>query len=193
MEKSINLPTAKQQSSILLDCIEKQLKKAKITLQDLDCIAVCVGPGSFTGIRVAISTAKGLAVGLGCKVITYDSFSQVEANIEDKNFGILLDGFGDNYYYYFKKFGREFKGCATLDKIAPLATNTNVYCPCKNVLKEGQFREDITLFKVKQVIENPASVVAKKYAGDEFVNTNQIAPQYLRASQAEIEREKKLK
>jgi tRNA threonylcarbamoyladenosine biosynthesis protein TsaB len=44
----------------LLPRIEATLKEARLDFSDIDLIAVGVGPGSFTGIRVALATAKGL-------------------------------------------------------------------------------------------------------------------------------------
>lgn len=48
-------------SRTLLPMAEDMLKNAELTLQDVDCIAVAHGPGSFTGIRIGVSAVKGLA------------------------------------------------------------------------------------------------------------------------------------
>jgi len=48
-------------SRTLLPMAEDMLKNAELTLKDVDCIAVAHGPGSFTGIRIGVSTVKGLA------------------------------------------------------------------------------------------------------------------------------------
>ena len=45
----------------LLPMAEDMLKNAELTLRDVDLIAVAHGPGSFTGIRIGVSTVKGLA------------------------------------------------------------------------------------------------------------------------------------
>ena len=47
-------------SRTLLPMAEDMLKNAELTLQDVDLIAVAHGPGSFTGIRIGVSTVKGL-------------------------------------------------------------------------------------------------------------------------------------
>ena len=48
-------------SRTLLPMAEDMLKNAELALQDVDLIAVAHGPGSFTGIRIGVSTVKGLA------------------------------------------------------------------------------------------------------------------------------------
>lgn len=48
-------------SRTLLPMAEDMLKNTELTLKDVDCLAVAHGPGSFTGIRIGVSTVKGLA------------------------------------------------------------------------------------------------------------------------------------
>ncbi len=48
-------------SRTLLPMAEDMLKNAEMSLEDVDCFAVAHGPGSFTGIRIGVSTVKGLA------------------------------------------------------------------------------------------------------------------------------------
>jgi tRNA threonylcarbamoyladenosine biosynthesis protein TsaB len=53
----------------LLPLIDGVLMRAGCTVRDLDAIAVSSGPGSFTGLRVAMSVAKGLACAAGLRVV----------------------------------------------------------------------------------------------------------------------------
>ena len=53
--------TALTHSRTLLPMAEDLLKNAELTMRDIDVFAVAHGPGSFTGIRIGISTVKGLA------------------------------------------------------------------------------------------------------------------------------------
>ena len=54
------LPPERQASEKLLSAVARALDRAGISLSDCDRIAVCSGPGSFTGLRVGLSTAWGL-------------------------------------------------------------------------------------------------------------------------------------
>ena len=173
----------KKQSDNLLEKIDELLKKAKVEIKDIETIGVCVGPGSFTGIRVAISTAKGLAIGSGAKVVTFSSFDTIK-DLPDNNYAVIVDGFGNNYYYKVKKFGRVFQGCNSLDAISQLLTDIKVFTNSKNVMsKNNQY--DILLAEY-----DASKVACREIENNRYVETNQISPLYLRASQAEIERQK---
>jgi tRNA threonylcarbamoyladenosine biosynthesis protein TsaB len=55
----------RDQAARLLPAIETVLDAAGVGRRDLSLIAVTIGPGSFTGVRVGLAAARGLAVGLG--------------------------------------------------------------------------------------------------------------------------------
>ena len=60
-------------SQLVLDMAESLLKQCGLDLQQLDALAVDVGPGSFTGLRIGVGVAQGLAYGAGRKVIPVGS------------------------------------------------------------------------------------------------------------------------
>lgn len=57
------------QAEALVPAIEQTLSEAGACYADLDRIAVTIGPGSFTGVRVGLATARGLGAATGCRVI----------------------------------------------------------------------------------------------------------------------------
>jgi tRNA threonylcarbamoyladenosine biosynthesis protein TsaB len=57
--------SGREQSARLLPAIDSVVREAAVAPRDLTLIAVTVGPGSFTGVRVGLAAAHGLALGLG--------------------------------------------------------------------------------------------------------------------------------
>ena len=64
----------------LLPLIEGVLRSAGVTLEAVDLFAVGIGPGSFTGTRVGVATAKGLAIGANKPLRGIDSFEALAAD-----------------------------------------------------------------------------------------------------------------
>lgn len=60
-EYRLNVPT--RHAERIMISVDHLLKQSQTRLSDLSAIAVSIGPGSFTGLRVGLATAKGLAVG----------------------------------------------------------------------------------------------------------------------------------
>ena len=68
--------SAEKTSDTLVEKIAQVLQKAKVDVSDIECLVVGVGPGSFTGSRVAVSFAKGFSMcsaGMSIKGIASDS------------------------------------------------------------------------------------------------------------------------
>lgn len=72
------------QAEILVPMIEGIIEEFGITFQDLDIISTTIGPGSFTGVRVGLATAKAMGMALDIPVVGVTSFEAiVEAVIKE--------------------------------------------------------------------------------------------------------------
>ena len=69
--------------------IEEILKETTITVQDLKAIAVSKGPGSYTGLRIGVSTAKGLCYALGIPLISIDTLQVLAKQVAIEN-GLIV-------------------------------------------------------------------------------------------------------
>ncbi len=73
-----HLDSRSSHCELLVGFISELAEEAGITVRDLDGIAVSAGPGSFTGLRIGIATAMGLAYGLGvgtCAIGTLEALA----------------------------------------------------------------------------------------------------------------------
>ena len=69
----IYIDTKQTHSATLLPSADWLLSTLGLTVADMDYIAATVGPGSFTGVRIGMSAAKGMAAGAGLKCIGVSS------------------------------------------------------------------------------------------------------------------------
>ncbi|UOA32593.1 tRNA threonylcarbamoyladenosine biosynthesis protein TsaB [Sulfitobacter sp. DSM 110093] len=72
-------PMTKGQAERLLVLCEELLDEANVAYADLTALGVGIGPGNFTGIRIAVSAARGLALGLGIPAVGVDAFDALRA------------------------------------------------------------------------------------------------------------------
>jgi tRNA threonylcarbamoyladenosine biosynthesis protein TsaB len=70
-----------EHSAWLMPAIDRLLKDANLSCHDIDGIAVSSGPGSFTGLRIGISTIKGLAHGLEIPVVGVSTLDSLAYNL----------------------------------------------------------------------------------------------------------------
>lgn len=64
-------------SQTLLPMIDRVVRQADISPADIGLVAVTAGPGSFTGVRIGMSTAKGIAFGCGCEIVPVSSLESL--------------------------------------------------------------------------------------------------------------------
>ncbi len=90
----------------LFELINLVLKSASITQSDLKSIAVSSGPGSFTGLRIGMSAAKGIAQALSIPIISVPTFEalayQITKILPEKSWFILANKVGRDELYFAK-------------------------------------------------------------------------------------------
>ena len=79
------------------------LESNNITVNDLNKIAVCIGPGSFTGTRIGVTLAKTLAYTLNIPIVTLTSIDLIGLNVDDKCYVSVLENNGAFVALYDKK------------------------------------------------------------------------------------------
>lgn len=149
-----------------LRTIDKFLTDASISLKDVDVIAVNLGPGSFTGIRVGVALAKGFACAdPNKKLVAFNSMEQIAQCLNSDN--VLLKANNDEFYY-----GKVEDGKFSIGIVETSSAKGDEYT-------------DETNFN--NMIDASIKVVLNKIDKGEFVSVNELNPIYLKLSQAERE------
>lgn len=98
-----NLYVKKNHSGIVMPIIDNLFKISNFKITDIDRIAVAVGPGSFTGVRIALGIAKGLAMALKKPLYAVNEldilFSIAKGFTNEKNIISLIDARKERVYY----------------------------------------------------------------------------------------------
>jgi tRNA threonylcarbamoyladenosine biosynthesis protein TsaB len=117
---------ARGQAERLVPMIEEVLSEAGIAHGELDALAVTVGPGGFTGLRIGLAAARGYALALGIPQIAVTSFEAIAeatrpAEREGRELLVLLDAKREDFYAQLfsgtlEPLGQPF--CATAEDLA---------------------------------------------------------------------------
>ena len=99
-------------SSILVPMIDRLLKKARLKLKAIDCFAISAGPGSFTGLRIGVTTIKGFSYALNKPIVAVPTLDVI-ANNAKKFKGVIcpvLDARKNKVYAcFYRSDGEEIK------------------------------------------------------------------------------------
>ncbi|NLY21422.1 MAG: tRNA (adenosine(37)-N6)-threonylcarbamoyltransferase complex dimerization subunit type 1 TsaB [Tissierellia bacterium] len=86
-------------SEHLMDTIDFLLRSSEISIRDIDLFAVAIGPGSFTGIRIGISTVKSFAQSLKKEVVGVSTLEVLAANQKSyKHIASIIDARRNRVY-----------------------------------------------------------------------------------------------
>ena len=177
---------------ILIKKIDALISSAGISKTDLDAIIVTTGPGSFTGLRIGIAAAKGIAVALGIKIVSVNLFELAAYKLRDENEEVLIVvPFKKDEFFIVPVLQNKYD----LSKLQT-ATIKNFLeiCSLKKFAAFGidlqSFIPDIVEFDLSDMLIYDASDIntigQMKIAQDEFDDIASLEPLYLQKSQAEI-------
>ncbi|MBE7026870.1 MAG: tRNA (adenosine(37)-N6)-threonylcarbamoyltransferase complex dimerization subunit type 1 TsaB [Ruminococcaceae bacterium] len=199
----------KTHSQTLMPMISSLLEDCESKLSEIDAFAISVGPGSFTGLRIGIATAKGLAHASGKPIVGVSTLEAMAYNLPFcKDLIVpIMDARRDQVYggaYHWEDDGlcTVCEPCAvSIDEILDIVKREN-----KKAVFIGdgilRFKEqiecelgDMCEFAFANSNMQRASSVAvlakKKIEAGEAVSCEKITPVYLRKSQAEREYDEK--
>lgn len=87
------------QAERIFPALDDLLERSGVTYKDLKRIAVTTGPGSFTGLRIGLSAARGLGLALGIPVIGVPSLLALSLPVTCAHAAVLLDARRDEAYF----------------------------------------------------------------------------------------------
>ncbi len=98
-----SLPMKRGHAEALMPLIERVVTKSRVAFLDLDRIAVTTGPGSFTGLRVGISAARGIALAANKEIVGLTTLSAYVAPLVAQKSSlpiiVAIDARHDNVYF----------------------------------------------------------------------------------------------
>ena len=82
-----------------LPILSKQIiNKALLSFEDLNAICISAGPGSFTGLRIGMSYAKGIALALNIPIVPISTFDSLAHDNTFKKLSVLIYSHGNTFY-----------------------------------------------------------------------------------------------
>lgn len=198
-EISININ--KTHSENIMVMIDYLFQLTGTTINDIDKIAVSIGPGSFTGIRIGVAVAKGLASATNCKIVGVNELDIIAGNSSNNDCFIcpIIDARKERgYFSIFKYEDSNLKQVGDyevgeLKEFLEKMKDTKTLYLGDGALKYRSLISEITkdngLFAEKSLCLPRASVLCE-LSVDREDNLYTMEPIYLSKSQAEREKEK---
>ncbi len=184
-------------SQTLLPLVDAALKEAGASIGEIDAVAISAGPGSFTGVRIGMGTAKGLALGADIPMILVPTLLALAHNVQAYEGVIvpLMDARRGEVYTatYLAKNGKieEITPMQALPLAALLPQlDTAIFVGDGAAVHREKILEvmgERARFAPPQLMQHRAGAVAVAAMALPTVSPHEAAPLYLRLSQAERE------
>ena len=184
-----SLSVKKNHSNIVMPIIDNLFKISDLTINDIDKIAVAIGPGSFTGVRIALGIAKGLAMALNKPLIAINELDILEAIAADGNENEiipLIDARKERVYYkYQNKYIDDYliNLISNFDKNKKYVFVGDGAINYKNILKDKLGDNAIILPMYNSFPR--ASILCELALNKEEANIYTLEPEYISKSRAE--------
>ena len=189
--KELNIINQRTHSENLMPLIDTLFNETKLSLKDINLIACDNGPGSFTGIRIGISTVKAMAEAMNIPVIEISSLEALSYNAEDSSDYIVSLIDARNNQVYCGIFDRKHdlveeyiaddicKTMETISKYENLRFVGDGFEAHKDLIAQEKVYDNIVHSK------NIGLNAYKKFKNGIKQTPDEIQPMYLRKSQAE--------
>ncbi len=204
-EYSVNYK--KTHSQTLLPMLDEIKTMTELDLSSVDAIAVTSGPGSFTGLRIGSSTAKGLALALGKPIVEVPTVDALAMNMWGSTDLVcpLMDARRNQVYTGFYEFDENDELSVIKERFAEdiekvvgmlndIGKSVTFLGDGVDVSKETIRRAMRIPFRFapphlsRQRAGSVAALAVKYYKEGRMVDSSAHKPEYLRMSQAERER-----
>ena len=183
-----SLSVKKNHSNIVMPIIDNLFKISDLTINDIDKIAVAIGPGSFTGVRIALGIAKGLAMALNKPLIAVNELDILEAIADGNENEIipLIDARKERVYY---KYQNTYIDDYLINLISSFDKNKKYVfvgdgaTNYKNILKDN-LGENAIILPMYNAFPR-ASILCELALNKEEANIYTLEPEYISKSRAE--------
>ena len=189
--------TGPRHNEVLIPTVERLLSDCGLGKDDLDAVCVSTGPGSFTSLRIGVSTAKALCYSLGTDLAGVPSLEIIASNAlwSGNDVCVMTDaGRGEVFFSFYDFEGEEITKAkiATPESVCAGAREKTVFVGSAAVLHEELIRETLR----KNAVFLPGNLNTPRASGCALLGRKKIlsgqkddpftlTPFYLRRSAAE--------
>lgn len=174
--------------------IDKILEKSCSKIEEIDAIGVVVGPGSFTGLRVGISTALALKIALEIPIYSFSSLYCLSkfSKGEGRGASFIDARKGEYYYQEFEKSKEELTLIGAIktlkyEKLQNLVENLDWAVVMKGGAKIAENFPSKVEFRTNLNLATIASKEALKKLKERIEGDSQVVPLYVREADAVIQ------
>ena len=171
---SLKEDSNREHSSLLASFVEKIFNEVNYKINEIDAIALSIGPGSYTGLRIGLSFTKGLAFSISKPIIPIDTIESLSDEINDSNYIIAIHAYSD--YYFIQEYKNKIKfNKPFFNKLTNINYTNNIY---GYNLKDCKSSIDIFPCSIKI-----ANIAYKNYNEYKTDNIKLIKPNYIKPIQ----------